>query len=144
MKKILTLAAMLIGLSATAQIDSDDTSYYDSICPNLLYAEIIDSINTNGLIIDSANYTSWYYSGAFNALFTEPECTYYSVSNRIRFNGLHETDVIVNKYYGFEFVQQEHSLGCFKWIRGYIYHYGIPIYQFEIEGKLEVEIINQE
>lgn len=138
MKKILILAAMLIGLSATAQEHSVDDGFMvvdtNKLCVDHLFSHVLDSMESENFYRAAGTFT----------IYPEPECIYYSVSNRISFKGFHETDVIVNKYYGFELVQKERSVGNFKWVTGYIYHYGIPIYQFEIDGELSVEIINQE
>lgn len=138
MKKILALAAMLIGLSATAQQHSVDDGFMvvdtNKLCVDPLFIHVLDSM-------EFGNFFQAIHSPT---VYPEPECIYYSISNHISFKGFHQTDVIVNKYYGFELVQKERSIGNLKWRTGYIYHYGIPIYQFEIDGELSVEIINQE
>lgn len=115
MKKILTLAAMLIGLSATAQIDSAD----------------IDS-TTNHL----ADYWNIFKGSAGYKDTDDEEINFYVKHWFASKEHEESTTVTVNAARFYKFA-------C-NGTRGYIFHHDIPVYEFDIYGKLEVEIINQE
>lgn len=119
MKKILTLAAMLIGLSATAQIDSAGIIGLDTTKFNL------------------EEFRDLYFSGSSTRIFSDSTASNYAIHWTYPIldpNAATTVTVNAARFYKF---------AC-NGTRGYIFHHDIPVYEFDIYGKLEVDIINQE